>query len=390
MISNNKIMLLNVQIYSEKGILDKGFLRIENGRIKDFGPMENMSAESGYKEISVPSTHKVIPGFIDIHVHGVSGADTMDASVDALDTMASSLLKEGITSFLATTITQDSETIEKALLNAGIYISQRQSPGKAEIIGIHLEGPFINRKKAGAQPVEHITDPNIEIFQKWETLSGNSIKLVTLAPELPGGMEMIRYLKKKGIIASIGHSAASYGQVATAIKAGASHITHLYNGMTGLHHREPGVAGAALLIDEVKAEIIVDGLHVSPKMVKLAYRQKGKHGLVLITDAMRAKCLPESCYKFGGQDVTVKDGKALLNDGTLAGSLLPMDQAVRNMMAYTNCSLEEAILMASENPARQLNIFHRKGSIGIGKDADLVILDKNNQVYMTICKGHIV
>ncbi|RFU61992.1 N-acetylglucosamine-6-phosphate deacetylase [Peribacillus glennii] len=387
--AGNKTMLSHVKIYSEIGILENGFLLMENGRIKDFGPMEDIPEESGYGEIFLPTQSKVLPGFIDVHIHGVAGADTMDASRKALDTISSALPKEGTTSFLATTITQDSKAIEQALLNARHYINELQAPGQAEILGIHLEGPFINPKKAGAQPVEHIVSPNLELFRKWEEISGNSIKLVTLAPEKPGGMEIIRYLKKKGIVASIGHSAASYGQAAKAIKEGTLHITHLFNGMTALHHREPGVAGAALLMEEVKAEIIADGIHVSPEMVKLAYKQKGVHGLILITDSMRAKCLTESTYKFGGQNVHVKDGKAILPDGTLAGSTLMMDQAVRNMLAYTDCSLEDAIQMASENPAKQLNIFDRKGSITKGKDADLVVLDKNNQVYLTLCRGRI-
>lgn len=311
----------------------------------------------------------------------------MDATTQALQTMAKALPGEGTTSFLATTITQVNEAIEQALINASDYIEHHQSSGKAEILGIHLEGPFVNPNKAGAQPVEHIIDPNLETFKKWQELSKNTIKLVTLAPERPGGLEFIKYLNKNGIIASIGHSDATYEEVTKAITAGATQVTHLFNQMAGLHHREPGVVGAALLRDELKAEIIADGVHVRPEIVKLAYNQKHSEGLILITDAMRAKCLKNGIYNLGGQDVTVKDGKAVLSDGTLAGSILKMGQAVKNMLAYTDCPLESAIEMASVNPAKQLNVFDRKGSIAAGKDADLVILDENHDIVMTFCKG---
>jgi N-acetylglucosamine-6-phosphate deacetylase len=200
---------------------------------------------------------------------------------------------------------------------------------------------------------------------------------------------MVRYLKESGIIASIGHSDATYEQVVEAIEAGANHLTHLFNQMKGLHHREPGVVGAAFLHDELKAEIIADGVHVRPEMVKLAYKQKQREGLILITDSMRAKCLKNGTYDLGGQEVTVKDGKAVLEDGTLAGSILKLGQAFKNILNYTGCSIEDAIQMASVNPAKQLNIYDRKGSIAKGKDADIVILDHNREIFMTICRGEV-
>ncbi|MFL6516447.1 MAG: N-acetylglucosamine-6-phosphate deacetylase, partial [Bacillus sp. (in: firmicutes)] len=225
--------------------------------------------------------------------------------------------------------------------------------------------------------------------QKWQSLTNGNIKLVTLAPERPGGLDMIRYLKSNGIIASIGHTDATFDEVNEAIDAGANHVTHLFNQMRGLHHREPGVVGAAFLRDELKAEIIVDGVHVRPEMVKLAFKQKQSEGLILITDSMRAKCLKNGKYDLGGQEVTVKNGKAVLEDGTLAGSILKLGHAVKNIIAYTGCPLEDAIEMASVNPAKQLNIYDRKGSIAVGKDADIVILDEEMEVYMTLCHGAI-
>jgi N-acetylglucosamine-6-phosphate deacetylase len=388
MVSNGIPILINGgQIYTEEKIIENGYIKIKDQRIIELGPVNQLTTEDGFEVVDIPSHYKVIPGFIDTHIHGVNSADTMDATKDALHQMSKALPGEGTTSFLATTITQDNKAIEEALVNVGDYIRNQQSPGKAEIIGIHLEGPFVSAKRAGAQPLKHIVDPDLENLKKWDTLSGENIRVVTLAPEQAGGIEMIRYLREKSIIASIGHSDATYEQVIEAVKAGVNNVTHLFNQMRGIHHREPGVVGAALLHDELKAEIIVDGIHVRPEMVKLAYQQKGKEGLILITDSMRAKCLKNGQYDLGGQEVTVKDGKAVLEDGTLAGSILKLGEAVKNIQTFTGCSLEDAIVMASVNPAKQLNIYDKKGSIAEGKDADIVILDGSLEVFMTFCRG---
>jgi N-acetylglucosamine-6-phosphate deacetylase len=386
--SDNPILLQGIRVYTEDGIIENGFIKIKDQKISELGSMNNLSTDKeGFNIIEIPAQFNAIPGFIDVHIHGVGGADTMDATTEALDTMITALPKEGTTSFLATTMTQDNKSIEKALMNAGKYISEQNLNGKAEVLGIHLEGPFVNPKMAGAQPIQHIVDPDLHLFKEWQSLSQNTIKLVTLAPEQPGGLEMIRYLSSNGIIASIGHTDATYDEVDLAIEAGANHVTHLFNQMKGLHHREPGVVGAAFLRKELKAEIIVDGVHVRPEMVDLAYKQKRSEGLILITDSMRAKCLKNGKYDLGGQEVTVKGGEAVLGDGTLAGSVLRLGHAVKNILAYTGCSLENAIEMVSVNPAKQLNIHHRKGSIAVGKDADIVILDEHMEVYMTFCRG---
>jgi N-acetylglucosamine-6-phosphate deacetylase len=381
------ILLKGIQVYSEGLLIENGFIKIIEGQIVEIGSIEKLKNDDEYEVLELPGQYKAIPGLIDVHIHGVNGADTMDATKEALDTMVKALPKEGTTSFLATTMTQEGNQIENALLNAGQYIVGQQPIGKAEILGIHLEGPFVNAKRAGAQPIQHIIDPDLALFKEWQNLTNGNIKLVTLAPEQPGGIDMIRYLKANGIIASIGHTDATYDEVNEAIDAGANHVTHLFNQMRGLHHREPGVVGAAFLRDELKAEIIVDGVHVRPEMVKLAFKQKQSKGIIVITDSMRAKCLKNGKYDLGGQEVTVKNGKAVLEDGTLAGSILKMGHAVKNIISYTGCSLEDAIDMASVNPAKQLNIFNRKGSIAVGKDADIVILDEEMEVYMTFCHG---
>ena len=252
-----------------------------------------------------------------------------------------------------------------------------------------MEGPFISDKKSGAQPVEAIMKPDLQLLIKWQEMASQSIKLVTIAPELEGSLEVIRYLKKHGVIASIGHSDASYEEVVKAIEAGASHVTHLFNGMRGLHHREPGVVGAALLHEELMTELIADGIHVRPELIKLAFLQKGREKMILITDAMRAKCLGEGVSELGGQRVTVHSGRATLHDGTLAGSILKMIDGARNVMEYTGCSIEDVLYMTAVNPAKQLQIFHRKGSLSPGKDADLVVLNERLEVVMTFCRGQL-
>jgi N-acetylglucosamine-6-phosphate deacetylase len=382
------ILLVNAKVLSEQGLIEKGFIYIKDGKIAETGLVSSMTADYGDAEvIDLPENSTVVPGFIDVHIHGAGGADTMDATIDAMNTMASVLPQEGTTSFLATTITQEKDEIIKALKNAEDYISNHNAPGKAEVIGVHLEGPFINESRKGAQPADHIIAPDIELFAKMQEAAGGHIRLVTLAPEKENGYEFIKYLSENDVIASIGHSDATYGQMADAVNAGATHVTHLFNGMRGIHHRDPGVAGAALLFDELKIEIIADGIHVVPEMIDLSIRAKGTDGVILITDSMRAKCLKNGTYDLGGQEVSVANGKALLADGTLAGSILKMKDSLKNMMEFSHISLEEAVKLASENPAKQLKMFNRKGSIAEGKDADLVILDENYDVSMAYCRG---
>ncbi|WP_226038574.1 N-acetylglucosamine-6-phosphate deacetylase [Aquibacillus saliphilus] len=384
---NNNILIQNANVYTENRKIKNGYLKIAGNFISDVGTLDQLNTSNGYEIIDLPEQYKIIPGMIDVHIHGVNGADTMDATTESLETMARSLPQEGTTSFLATTMTQEKDVIEDAIKNAGDYIHNHQKPGLSEIVGLHLEGPFISKDKAGAQPLNHIIDPDLSLFKKWLELSKNQIKLVTLAPEQPGGEELIDYLKEKKIIASIGHSNATTEQVDSAIKHGLSHVTHLYNQMREFHHREPGVVGAALLKDELMVEIISDGIHAKPEAVELAYRQKTADRLILITDAMRAKCLKNGTYDLGGQQVTVTGDKAVLDDGTLAGSVLRMSKAFNTIRQYTNCSIYDSIAMSSTNAAKELGLFDRKGSISIGKDADIVILDENDEVYMTFCRG---
>lgn len=372
-------------IYSKNEWLEKSSLLINKDKIVSIGASESATVN---QTLRFPNTYKCLPGMIDMHIHGANGADTMDATPKALRTIATALAKEGTTSFLATTITQSIPAIEKAVVNAGEAIGHQKS-GEAEIIGIHLEGPFINKEKAGAQPEEFILEPDCELFDRWQNLSGNHIKEVTLAPEAKGGFDFIRHLKAQSVVPSIGHTNGIDEDVIRAIDAGASQVTHLYNGMRGMHHREPGILGGALLHHGLYTELICDGHHVCQGMVNLAYKLKGSDRMILITDSMRAKCMNKGVYDLGGQDVYVDNGLAVLKDGTIAGSVLKMKDALRNILAFTDATLSDVVQMGAINPALQCGVFDRKGSLEVGKDADLIVLNDQNELVLTICRGTI-
>ncbi len=327
----------------------------------------------------------VLPGFVDRHIHGAGGSDGMDGTSQDLKTIADSIVKEGTTTFLATTMTQSQENIVKAL-NA---VRDYKRVSGAKIAGVHLEGPFIATKFKGAQPEEYILAPSVEVMKKFVEASGNKIKVVSLAPEQNGASELIAYLKDNNIVASIGHTQAGFKDVARAVEVGASSVTHTYNAQTPLHHREAGVVGSAMLIDELYTEIICDLIHVCKEAIMLVVKNKPDDKVILITDSMRAKHLPDGESELGGQKVIVKNGEARLVDGTLAGSVLKMNEALKNIVTKVGVPLEKAIDFATANPAKSLGIFDSVGSIAVGKKADFVVLDENYKVLKTIIDGKV-
>ncbi|CDD22049.1 n-acetylglucosamine-6-phosphate deacetylase [Firmicutes bacterium CAG:313] len=343
--------------------------------------------EEGLQEL--PEEYVVVPGFIDEHVHGAAGSDAMDGTMEDLGKIANALASEGTTAFLATTMTQSPENITKALKAVKAYRELSPESG-AEILGVHLEGPFISKDFVGAQPIEYVAKPSVEVFKKYQDASGDCVRIVTLAPEVEGSTELIKYLVSQNIVASIGHTNATYADVKKAVEAGATNLTHTYNAMKPLHHREVGTVGSGLLFDELNCECICDGIHVSGPAIQLLHKNKPADKMTLITDAMRAKHMPDGVSELGGQVVIVKNGEARLENGTLAGSVLKMNNAVKNVMKFLNLPLEEVVKLASQNPAKNLGVFDQMGSIKEGKRADFVILDKDLNVVQTVRNGKVI
>ncbi len=361
-----------------KGVIraDIGF---ENDRIVTAG------LETDIQSIVQTGDCLLVPGFIDEHIHGASGADTMDGSSAALGTISKALAKEGTTSFLAATMTQSDGNIKKALNSIAVF---KECVG-SRLLGVHLEGPFISRKHIGAQPPEFIVKPSVGYFKELQAASGNKIKIVTFAPEEDNG-ELVGYLKANNIISSVGHSNATERQVYEAMQGGLSCVTHTFNAQSPLHHREAGVVGSALLYDELFCEIIADTIHVSIPALKLLIKSKPKDKLVLITDSIRAKGDEVSVSELGGQTVYVKDGQARLKDGTLAGSVLKMNEAVKNLVTKCGTDIGYAVDCATYNPAKNLGIENEYGIIKDGAFADFTLLDDNFNVMLTVVGGEIV
>lgn len=383
------LIFKNGEVITEEKTIACGYVHVQAGQIVAVGEGELEKVDPHTTVVELEKGDKLVPGFIDIHIHGSVGYDVMDGKDDSVKKISKSLPSEGTTSFLPTTITQSVENKYKALQTVA-RVHEAQVGDGAEIVGIHLEGPFIAEKRAGAQPKEHIQAPNLEQFERFQDEAKQLIRLVTMAPEEPGGEELVTALNQTGVIASIGHSDATSAEVQKANAAGATHATHLFNGMRGMHHREVGTVGGVFLNQNIIAELIVDGVHISPEMVEITYHQKGEDGIVLITDSIRAKGLGDGDYELGGQPVKVENQRAYLADGTLAGSTLHMIDGVKNMIQFTSCSLKEAVKMASLNPAKQIGVANRKGSITAGKDADLVILNESLEIKATYINGHLV
>jgi len=362
-------------------IIEKGKIIAITDKKEDLALLKNV-------EIIEAQNKFIVPGYIDIHVHGGGGSDVMDGEYEAIKQVATTHSRFGTTAFLPTTMAMTKDKIIKSLKS--IHEARLKGTGAAEILGIHLEGPYINPEKKGAQKEEDIKKVSVEEFLEFSQASGNLIRLVTIAPEMPGAIDFIRWLHKQGIIVSVGHSNATYQQVQEGIQAGLSHVTHTFNAMRELHHREPGVVGAALTSPELTVEVIADGIHIHPIVLKILTQMKENEKLVLITDAMRATGFKEGTYDLGGQEVMVSQGQARLKNGTLAGSVLTMDTAVKNLVNKVGISLLNAVQMASYNPAKCLGIDDRKGSVELYKDADIVILNKNLETELTMVAGKVV
>lgn len=371
-------VIIHAQVYTGSQVYTDGFIRYHD-TVLAVGSMDEYQPESSDTHVEDAQGKLLVPGFIDMHSHGGYGIDNMDGDPREINEMTQKMLSEGITSYFPTTMTQSDENIEHSL--AGIKQAKETNP---MIQGIHLEGPFISVDYKGAQPAQFMRTADAETMARWNDLSGGNIRLVTYAPEVGDVSEFEDYCVANNIVLSAGHSGATYEQLK---QSNASHVTHLFNGQLGLHHREIGVAGFALLEDDVYAEMIVDGFHISPEMVKLAFKAKGASHTVLITDSMRAKGLPDGESELGGQKVFVKDKQARLENGSLAGSVLRFNDAFKNMIEFTGCSIADAVQMSSVNQAREFGL-ENKGLLSEGKDADFVVMNEEFQVVKTVLGGN--
>lgn len=380
------MLIQNIRIALPKGQLMTGEILMDDGKIVQISdqPIDSWSGARFDGEGSI-----ALPGFIDHHIHGAMGADFMDGDEQAFTTIASYLPREGTTSFLATTLTQSAKNIQRAVDCGERFMSVKnaRSANGAEMLGFHLEGPFIHPDQAGAQPLEFIREPSTDLVQEWFGKDLEHLKVVTMAPETDKDFNLIQYLTEHGVISSAGHTTATYAQIEQATHFGLRHLTHFCNAMTGLHHREIGVVGAGLLNDQLFCEVIADGIHISDDMLKLMLKVIGSDRIVLITDSMRAKGLTDGTYTLADQQVEVVGAKATLANGTLAGSVLKMNDGIKKIQSLADVSLHDMMKMTSINAAQRLGVYDRKGSIDIGKDADIVLLDDQFDVHSTFCMG---
>ncbi|MBO7187075.1 MAG: N-acetylglucosamine-6-phosphate deacetylase [Clostridia bacterium] len=354
-------------------------IKIEDGKIVDFSYNDDF--------LTLPDDAIVLPGFIDEHVHGVLNSDAMDANINAFETISTQLAKEGTTAFLITTMTASKDDISNSLIT--VKECAKNGLSGAEVLGIHLEGPFINTAKAGAQPKEYIATLDEEVIKNYVDLSDGLIRLITVAPEMPNADKFIKTCLENGITVSAGHTSATYQEFLNAVDNGVSCTTHTFNAMSAFSHREIGVAGASMLEDRVYNEVIADGVHVSIPAIKLLAKTK-KDKLILVTDSMRAKNIGDGESELGGQKVYVKNGEARLIDGTLAGSILKLSDAFKNVIVKVGLTLAEAVKATSENPAKNLKVFDNYGSISVGKRANFTVINRELDVIMTVVGGKIV
>lgn len=373
--------IINGKIITPSDVVE-GKALVFDEKIREISDIENIDL-SRYEVIDAEGAY-IAPGLIDIHIHGYVGEDTCDGDIEGLKKMANALTENGVSAFCPTTMTVAKEQIEKAFDTVRCLKAEKEYYG-AKVLGVNCEGPFINPSKKGAQAEEHILRPD----GKFITDNADIVKLVTIAPEMDGAVEAIEYITKNSdVLVSMGHTGATYEEAGEGIKAGVRHTTHLFNAMTPLMHRNPGVVGAALSSDNVSCELIADTFHVNKGLFALVSKLKGDK-LCLITDCMRAGGMPDGKYDLGGQDVFKKGIQCLLEDGTIAGSVLQLNRAVQNLYNNTELSLSEAFAAASLNPAKAVGEDAEKGSLEVGKDADIIIINSNFDIIKTIIEGEI-
>lgn len=382
-----EIVLTNGKIVTSKGIIDKGYILIRHGYIEKIDEGDFLDYQSTSTIIDVKS-NTVLPGFIDQHMHGFAGYNIMDCSYDELSQILISVLKYGVTGLCPTTLSDDPHNFLFVLSKLAKIISTNNIPG-AKVLGINIEGPFMNPAAKGAHSPLHMVPPSIDqLLRYWEASEGN-IKVITIAPELPNALAVIEKATDMGITVSIGHTCANFEQTVDGIKAGAKCITHFYNAMPKFHHREPGPIGAALLSDGVMLELIADGKMVNPAAIMIAVKFASLGRIIMITDAMPPTGGTDiKRFNLCGNEVLVKDGACYLPDGTMWGSVLTMNRALDNLVHWINEPLYKLVKTTSYNPSRLIGLF-QKGKLDKGYIADVIVVNDRNEVIVTIVEGEI-
>ena len=385
--NSQRLLIHHARLFTPQHPGQTGWLLVEGGQIRSigFGQTPSFSEDPSLPRLDAQG-NMLLPGFIDLHVHGAMGHELMDASPSGLEAMARFYASHGVTSFLPTTWTAGRESIMKALE----LVEEMRGPIRngATILGVHLEGPYLHPARCGAQDVTHIRRADREEALKF--LDTGVIRLLALAPEFEENAWLIEECVKRGITVSAAHTAASYEQMQMAVARGVSHVTHTFNAMQPLGHREPGTVGAALTMPQLTCELIADNVHVHPAAQKILVDSKTSAGVILITDAIRPAGLPPGDYMLDDRPVNNRSGAVRLSDGTLAGSILTVERALQNVCAATGRPLAEMWPTSSLNAARAIGMSSCKGSLEIGKDADLVLLDESFKVHLTIAQGEIV
>jgi N-acetylglucosamine-6-phosphate deacetylase len=362
---------------------------VEDGRIVEIFSRSQKESPTGARVVDF---HDAIlaPGFFDIHIHGGAGIDLMRAPVPELPRLGHFLTQHGVTGYFPTTVAAPLDATYTALERLADAIEapapSNGSPVQARPLGIHLEGPFLSHKRRGVHPPEYLVEPTVPIFDRlWQAARGH-VSMITIAPEIPGAIDVISEAAKRKVCVSIGHSDSQLATARHAVAAGARHATHTFNAMRPLDHREPGIIGEVLSDDSITADLIADGIHVSPEVVKVFLHSKGRERAVLITDAISATGMPDGRYQLGPIEVDVKDGKCTAN-GSLAGSVLTMDRAVRNVTKFSDWSLRDAVRAATFNPARAVGLTRTHGVLTAGANADFTVLNASGGVVKTIVAG---
>lgn len=369
--------------------LNDAVILVEDGRIAALGHRDQVTVPEGAVDY-VAGGNTVVPGFVDIHIHGAGGHDVMEGTPRALDKIASTVARYGTTSMVATTVTAPVDTTCKSLEGIARHIRKREqeaAPGpSAEILGIHFEGPFISKAQRGVHPTDSLAKPSAKLLDQFIEAADGLGRIITMAPELPGGVELVARAKAAGLVVSMGHTDADYTQARDAIRAGARHATHTYNAMRPFTHRDPGVIAAVMTEPDVTAEIIADLVHVAPPAIQVLLGVKGFDTVIAITDGIAAAGMPDGTYRLGTFEVTVKDGVCRNSEGKLAGSTLTLDRALRNLVSL-GVPFVDAIRMMTILPARRLGLAGKKGIIAIGSDADLVVLTPDLHVAGVMTRG---